>query len=544
MAQVIPNLEPLGRPNAGMYRELAVLERLRDSLPSGYDIYHSVQLHSVIGKVDRYGEIDLLVACPRGNILLIEVKAGAIILRQGEIFKMYGGAEHNIGRQCRFQYGAVVNGLKEARLHTSVSSCLVVPDYTIGLEHVVSIPNERIIDASKYDQLGTHVRALLDIGKGCDDPEALRRFLSNEFSVAPDLAVLRDQLQGAVRALSDGLATWVPRIKSESRIVRVQATAGSGKTQLALRLIEDAVGQSRSVAYLCYNRALADHIRTIAPPQAEISNFHDLAVESFRRNVGEPDFTDPTVFDIVTMAFLERCDKSPARWDVLVVDEGQDFQPQWVEAVVGLLRDGGDLYLMDDNDQRLYERPDFDCIDAVTVTCRDNYRSPRSVCNVINALGLASSSVRSMNSYKGEVPGFHVYGGAGGTVHDQTRTAIDSLLKRGFALSDIVLLTYKGRARSEILPLAHIGSWRIRAFTGTYCKQGEPIWTDGELLADSIYRYKGQSAPAVVLTEVDFDELRDIDRKRLFVGMTRAQMALEIVLTTAAERCLADALAA
>jgi hypothetical protein len=34
-----------------------------------------------------------------------------------------------------------------------------------------------------------------------------------------------------------------------------------------------------------------------------------------------------------------------------------------------------------------------------------------------------------------------------------------------------------------------------------------------------------------VFTEIDFDDMLDKDRKKLFVGLTRAQMAVEIILT-------------
>ena len=388
------------------------------------------------------------------------------------------------------------------------------------------------------------MRELLGAGSGCDNIGALRQFLSNEFRATANLSVLRDQLQMAVRTLSDGLATWVPRMTAPSKVIRVQATAGSGKTQLALRLIGDAVASARSVGYVCYNRALADHIRTIAPPRAEISNFHELAVDAYRRNDCEPDFSDAAVFAVITDAYVARSAQTVARYDVLVIDESQDFEPEWIEALCGLLRPGGDLYLMEDDDQRLYARPGFDIAEAVLVSCRDNYRSPRTICNVINALGLASASVRSMNGFRGDVPGFHRYDGEGTSVHSETARAVTNLLERGFSLSDIVVLTCRGRARSELLGQHSIGPFRVRQFSGTYSKAGEPEWSDGDLLVESVYRYKGQSAPAIVLTEVDFDELSAMDRKRLFVGMTRAQMALEVVLSDAAEKCITAVLSA
>jgi superfamily I DNA and RNA helicase len=58
------------------------------------------------------------------------------------------------------------------------------------------------------------------------------------------------------------------------------------------------------------------------------------------------------------------------------------------------------------------------------------------------------------------------------------------------------------------------------------------------LLVESIYRFKGQSAPAVVISEIDFEALSPSERRKLFVGMTRAQMAVEVVMTAAAEQSL------
>ena len=44
-------------------------------------------------------------------------------------------------------------------------------------------------------------------------------------------------------------------------------------------------------------------------------------------------------------------------------------------------------------------------------------------------------------------------------------------------------------------------------------------------------RFKGQSAPAVVLTECDVPDLTPLDRRLLFVGLTRARLHLEWVVS-------------
>lgn len=45
-----------------------------------------------------------------------------------------------------------------------------------------------------------------------------------------------------------------------------------------------------------------------------------------------------------------------------------------------------------------------------------------------------------------------------------------------------------------------------------------------------------------MLSELDFDALTDIERRKLFVGLTRAHLAVELVLSPRAEACLARAL--
>lgn len=541
MAQLTPSQLPNLREDGGLFRELDVLERLRLGLPDGFEIFHEVTWHSVHEGIDRHGEIDIVVLSPSGNMLLMEVKAGQVLLREGGIFKRYGEQEKDVLRQCRTQYSGMVARLKQAGLHPALVNCLVLPDYHVAAGQVVSIPRERIIDACEYDQLATRVQALLATASGTADVADVRRFLCNEFQVSPNIATLRDQLHGATQRLSDGLAVWVPRISHPSGVVRIQATAGSGKTQLALRLLEDAAAANESALYVCYNRPLADAIAGIAPARATVASFHELAVEHYRRHQGEPDFGTADIFQQVVDAYHQDSEGFTAKYDLLVIDEEQDFDPLWVTSLLRLLKPSGRLYLMGDEAQCLYERDDFDLPDAVTLTCNDNHRSPRAVCQVINALALVTPAILSKSPYQGEFPEFLSYASEAALIA-QTESAVLSLLEQGFALEDIVILTGHGRRKSKILNAERIGRFTTRRFIGSYTRDGDPVWSEGELMVESIYRFKGQSAPAVILSEVDFTELTAQERRKLFVGMTRAQLNLQIVLSQQAEAYFVSAL--
>lgn len=331
MAILHPAVPNAVRTDSGRFRELDVLDRLQQSLPDGYELFHQLDWHSVQEGRDRHGELDIVILAPNGNLLILEVKAGDVMLRNGDIFKLYVASEHDVGRQCRIQYAAMVNRLKEAGLHPYLSNCLVLPDYRVGDTSILAFPRERIIDADSYDQLGRLAREFLAAGQGTANVADLRHFLKSEFRVTSDLNVLRDQVKAVSHRLADGLATWGTRITSPSGVIRVQATAGSGKTQMAVRLMEDAAQAGVSTLYTCYNRPLSDHIARLAPTRAHVTTYHELGVEHFRRRHREPDFTQPGIFSEIANAYLADSADFTPRYDLLIIDEGQDFEAAWVD---------------------------------------------------------------------------------------------------------------------------------------------------------------------------------------------------------------------
>ena len=62
--------------------------------------------------------------------------------------------------------------------------------------------------------------------------------------------------------------------------------------------------------------------------------------------------------------------------------------------------------------------------------------------------------------------------------------------------------------------------------------------TEGRLTFDSIYRFKGQEAPAVVLVDIDPnpDKLEHASRL-LYCGMTRATVRLEMLVNRNNPEC-------
>jgi len=259
------------------------------------------------------------------------------------------------------------------------------------------------------------------------------------------------------------------------------------------------------------------------------------------RDAGEPpDFGRMDIWTTIAARAAELlADRGP--WlDVLVVDEMQDFKPEWVQTLLGLLKPTGQALLLEDPEQVLYiDREPFDIPDEVIVRSPDNHRSPRVVTDLINALQLTEEPVRSPGAWPGQWSEPRLYDGSEADLLAQTESAVEACLARGFAIDQIALLTVRGASSSALLKSEMLGPWRLRTPAG-YDENGSAIWTDGHLLADSVHRFKGQAAPAVVLSEIDFEVLDESAKRRLFVGLTRARVHWEWVVSKRTSALIAD----
>ena len=542
MARVLPSLPISHSLTGGQRAELSLLRTLEQGLSNAYVLFHGVDWSRGSGEMEQHGELDIVVMNQAGDTLLIEVKAGPVNFTQSGIFKTYQGEVKNVGRQIGLQWGALRGRLNKIEREVKLHHLLVLPDVQVQSE-TAQWPRERIVDSQEIELVCTRINELL--GPGRTNPKVADKvsaFFENRFNVQPDVSALLGRLQQEATTLSSGLATWVPRIEVPSGIVRVVGTAGSGKTQLALKLLKDAAGSRRTAAYICFNRALADHIAKVAPAQTPVETFHEYAVRVLRTAGLAVDFKQPNAFADIEARSILQLESLPPDLDVLVIDEMQDLKPHWVQALLGRLRENGTVFLLEDPDQQLYpDREEFDLPQGITITSHENFRSPRALVKLINGLSLTSADIDAKGPHVGELPDPIVYDSPD-ALQACTVQAVQRCIDRGFGLADISVISMRGREKSVLQKLDQLGGWTVRRFTGAFDEGGNPEWTRGELLVESVRRFKGQAAPAVVFTECDFDDMTAINRRLLFVGMTRARAHLEWVISAGVSRLLESTL--
>jgi len=100
---------------------------------------------------------------------------------------------------------------------------------------------------------------------------------------------------------------------------------------------------------------------------------------------------------------------------------------------------------------------------------------------------------------------------------------------------------YPGEKKRKLFSndLRKIGDLLIKRPTG-YDENGLATWSDGEILVDTLYRFKGQCADAVIVTEIDFSNWDVLSKNKLFVGLTRARLTVNLVMSEKVEQLFID----
>jgi hypothetical protein len=533
MAHVIPEGWQALEATGAAQREIETLAQFAAQLPDAYTVYHGVHWTRVNQGHALVGEIDLAIVNPAGNLLLIEQKSGFLSETPEGLAKQYAKQEKLVPAQMARSLEALRKRLNQYCTGDKpvLDSLLYCPDYQVKQPGSAGIDPARIVDASRRDHLARIVRSLLpEDAPATKLADEVHRFLRDELRLVPDVATVAGQARTLYTRLSGGLAEWARCIEFEPFRLRVVGTAGSGKTQLALKVLEDTVAQGRRPLYVCYNRPLADHIALIAPQRSTVATYHQLCDRILRSTGRTPDFSQPGAFQALEDFMVGYAPTADWQFDEVIVDEGQDFQPAWRDALLKLLKTGGRAWWLEDPMQNLYGRPPVELPGWVVLRAQTNYRTPRDILGQLQKLLGPDRTIECGSPLDGSDVEIFTYADHADLM-DKTKTAITRGLGAGFKKDMIAVVTYRGREHSAFTPLDRLGPHALRAFTGQYDLFGSPVYSEGELFIDSVHRFKGQSAPCIVFTEIDFEDLDEAALRKLFVGMTRATMKLVMVVS-------------
>jgi hypothetical protein len=530
-------------------RHRETLELFARGLPDDYTVYHAVHWTTVERGFSVYGEIDFVVVNRHGDVLLVEQKTGFLEEGGDGLLKRERGRIRNVPVQIARTVTTLRDKLARRPGCESirVEYLLYCPDYTVRRIETAGLSADRLVDAARRDKLVPAIREVLPPGRvgpsGTNAPawQQVDRFLRDVIELETDVNALVGQAQALVTRISGGLAHWARQLEFTPFRLHVDGTAGSGKTQLALAEHRDAIARGARPLYVCYNRPLADHFAAIVPPGGEVCTFHTLCQRMLRDAGRAVDLSAPDGFERLEREAAQVAVDARWRFDTVVVDEGQDFPAAWRDQVLRHAKPDARVIWLEDAMQALYQREPAPLPGWVTLHARANYRSPRDVVKLLSAILPPDVEIEAAGPFAGAGLELIEYTDTEGLMAG-TKEAIRKCLSAGFRRHDIAVISFRGREGSALLGLDALGPHPIRRFTGRYDLLAQPVFTEGELLVESVYRFKGQAAPAVVLSEVDFETLDERTVRKLFVGATRATMKLAIVASARSAKSLRAAL--
>ncbi len=560
------------RVTQGQDSERLVAGRLRAALPPDYRLFQNV---AWLGRTAperglRDGEADIVVAHPDRGFLVIEVKSGEI--QRDAHGRWWAG-----GRELK------PNPFEQAvtSMHALVNKLAELPDAPPSFHpiagHAVALPDVDLASAgARLRLIGPEIEPDLVFDRAklpADDTELTCRAVEHAFELwAGESGAKRPPGQQGVHLLEEILETpialrsllrgeiadgeravveltqhqiGVLQRLQRNRRVQIVGAAGTGKTMLAAEKARRLAKEGFETLLVCFNQPLA---RLLAEETADaatgghltVSTFHQFC-EDLAREAGtlpkKPNPVTPEWFDeTLPDALDEAVEELGPTFHAIVIDEGQDFDADWLVSLEALLSDpeGDVLYVFHDPAQAIYRDDVVDSLGLATVVDLDeNCRNP----GPIHAFAMSHAPDASATvPLREEGRAVELIEAAPGA---PTLSALRKVLHRlrvdeGVRPWEIAVLVGGSLEDSAV--------WKERRFGNEVLWNGQvddagktiglaasavPAQPSDAILCDSIRRFKGLEKPVIVLVELRPDDER-LERL-LYIGSSRARQHLVVI---------------
>ncbi len=540
---------------------------LVEGLDEGCLIYHSYpwlrpNRHGAAALL-REGEADFVIIHPAAGLFVLEVKGGDVFF-DPDTLRWYRRAANGVKDEIRDPFKQAEKNLHELKRQILERSFpgydrppfpygygAVFPDCEYHGDLPPGAAAPILFVAHDLPYLGRRVREAIQSFGHCETlpPETLRKIergLSSTFRLVPLLArAVQQQEEQLVRLTNDQESALAGLYQYER--VLVAGTAGSGKTMLAMAKAHDFAERypNKKVLLVCYNRLLADHLRTMVRPEATgriaVYNYHWLCSDWCRKpearqrgiRYDPPPESTPQARAFWRDAAPDLLDRAlaavPDRFGAIIVNEAQDFWPNWWLSLELLNERGeeGPIYVFYDPDQNVNRRGDIVLPGKAVryqlpVNCR-NTREIAATCAHI--LGMNQRLRTREDSPQGEPPRLEI----ATDVQQQKALCgreLDRWIRRGrLGLNQVAILAPR-RAQSSI---ADVTSLRDIPLTEDLAE-----WRSGKaVLVETIKRFKGMEADAVLLIDIPIPVAdSSFTLADLYVACSRAKHLVTILATT------------
>jgi hypothetical protein len=478
--------------------------------------------------------------------------------------------KHKGGLVCPYGYGVVLTNISRKQLQAALGEDgeSVLPTHLVICQDEMlekADPEEfqqrlwgmfnyqfpQKLSLPQIDRIRAHLFPEIRIGVGTGNIFAFPVDDSSKPVDIPDIVKVMDmQQEQLARSFGEG-----------HRVVH--GVAGSGKTFiLGFRCWYLAQTQSKPILVLCYNISLAAKLRAFIrdkgiAEQVQVYHFHDWCGQQLRSYHVDTIKGDAPVWERQVLSVIHGVEQGlipRAQYGAVLIDEGHDFEAEWLTLIVQMIDpETNSLLLLYDDAQSIYKKKNSlsFTLSSVGIQARGrtsilklNYRNTREILHF--AFDFAKDYLQEKDADEDSVPLVKPeMAGKSGTVpvfrllpnRPQELAFIRACLQKwhddGIAWSDMAVIychhqfgeALMRELNQYAIPSIWMGDKKIR-------RNYDPA--ENKVLLVTRQSSKGLEFPRVIVAGLgslkDDDYTRPEEARLLYVAMTRAQ---EYLLLTA-----------
>ena len=529
-------------------------------------ILHSLEMAQHVDNI--FGEIDFVIIADEG-ILCVEVKGGVVKRENGNwsFINRYGArntkkvgpynqAQGNM--QSLRQYLVDRLGYEDPIARCQYACCVMAPDCQIVVD---GDPDKRVkgrldfipeitfslgmIQADlplylsacfkywKDDMVSHNRRPGGRLSK--DDKERLVELLRGDFALVPAMSLVLNRTEEMLLSLTDEQYVIMQNFFVNKRML-IYGPAGTGKTLLAMEQCRRLRAEGKKVLYVCYNRLIANSVRE----KFNEENKSDIDVYTLPAllmklcNISSVN-EDKQFFDqILPEKFMEASEEYlplEKRYDVLIVDEGQDLMNTYSilclnELVKGGL-DKGRWAMYFDKNQNIFGQ--YEELQEIFEDLED-----KATCYPLSVNCRNTKQIAVGNWYNTNISQAPIMKADGEEI--RYHKFVDKNAERKELFKEIRRLRAEGIGKSDIVILSPIRydnensclcGVKIPDDIGTICFDNHYFRNENVINAYTVQAYKGLESKVVLYIDIDSFEDEDA-RLRNYVAMSRARTYLEL----------------
>lgn len=521
--------------SAHVYSEVKFYKELKKQLSDKYHVFYSVRWYTLKDGVREDSECDFLIFNPDYGFLCIEVKGGnAISVEDGEwrIYDSTGGRfldkspYYQAEQSMRF-FKKYFEDELEMQFAGVYGNAVAFPNYVIDSPLTVDSPLEMTIDLNDMENLQKRIVEIFRYFRGHRKgttaflaPEMQRKFINlvnKRIALSISAGALIEDKNRELIEINNVQDTIIDLLSHYKRAFIVGG-AGTGKTWIGIKKIQRCLQDGLKPLYVCYNKALADTIRKMFGGQVDCYNFDSLMFNILKsKALDAPEKNGSKEYS----SLLENTNIS--QYDMVIVDEGQDFSEDWAYCVNLFVKEGGELYVLFDESQNIFQRDFADkfYIENLPFVLRYNIRNTANIYRYAkdkSCLGMDTLT----NQIEGVDPEVRTF-----SRKAQLISYIDSIInklvnKEGVLKSKIVVLSDRKKEKSVLKDVDVIGGCRI-----------DDIYDDNKdtIKYRTIQSFKGLESDVIIFVNHTYKNEPLTDRKRavLYTALTRARFFLYCV---------------